>query len=155
GEDYQRIIAEIEKNIPPNEMPHCVITHDETTLDANDDKKTGWTPESEQKLHPKGREQHLSYPEIPNRYVTEILEVGANHDSYWNIQLLAKQLKYAIDILEIALPNTIFVFGFDNSSSHSAFTEDVLVASRMNVKYDEKQPRMRLGQLPDSTPQEM
>ncbi|CAG8788426.1 6148_t:CDS:1, partial [Racocetra fulgida] len=73
-------------------------------------------------------EQHLSYPEIPNRYVTEILEVGANHDGYWNIQLLAKQLKHAIDILEIALPNTIFVFGFDNSSSHGAFAEDALVA---------------------------
>ncbi|CAG8812468.1 33205_t:CDS:2, partial [Racocetra persica] len=79
----------VEKNIPPNEILHCVITHDETTLAANDDKKTGWAPESEQKLRPKrqgrcihiseflceplGRvhlttEQHLSYPEIPNRY---------------------------------------------------------------------------------------
>ncbi|CAG8850316.1 34471_t:CDS:2, partial [Racocetra persica] len=31
----------VEKNISPNEMPHCVITHDETTLAANDNKKTG------------------------------------------------------------------------------------------------------------------
>ncbi|CAG8847039.1 10357_t:CDS:1, partial [Racocetra persica] len=35
----------VEKNIPPNEMPHCVITHDETILAANDDKKTGWALE--------------------------------------------------------------------------------------------------------------
>ncbi|CAG8841365.1 25270_t:CDS:2, partial [Racocetra persica] len=97
----------------------------------------------EQKLCPKGREQHLSYSEIPNRYVTEILEVGANHDGYWNIQLLVKQLKHAIDILKIALPNTIFVFGFDKSSSHGAFAEDALVASRMNIKYGGKQLQMR------------
>ncbi|CAG8720505.1 10465_t:CDS:2, partial [Racocetra persica] len=49
-------------------------------------------------------EQHLAYSEIPNRYVTETLEVGINHDSYWNVQLLAKQLKQTIDVLEIALP---------------------------------------------------
>ncbi|CAG8742803.1 21815_t:CDS:1, partial [Racocetra persica] len=57
----------------------------------------------EQKLRPKGRgrcihvseflceplghvhltvEQHLAHSEIPNRYVTEILEVGVNHDGY-------------------------------------------------------------------------
>ncbi|CAG8792789.1 25861_t:CDS:2, partial [Racocetra persica] len=146
------------EKIFPNEMPHCVITHDETTLAANDNKKTGWAPESKQKLRPKGRgrcihiseflceplgrvhlttEQHLSYPEIPNRYVTEILEVGANHDDYWNIQLLAKQLKHVIDILKIAHP------------IQSLFLEDALVASRMNVKYGEKQLRMHPGRLPD------
>ncbi|CAG8848381.1 21149_t:CDS:2, partial [Racocetra persica] len=65
-------------------------------------------------------EQHSNYPEISNRYITEIFEVG---------------LEYMINILEIALLDTIFVFRFDNSSSHSAFAEDVLVASRINVKY--------------------
>ncbi|CAG8815234.1 20646_t:CDS:2, partial [Racocetra persica] len=35
----------VEKNIFPNEMPYCVITHNETTLAANDDKKTRWAPE--------------------------------------------------------------------------------------------------------------
>ncbi|CAG8798110.1 4409_t:CDS:2, partial [Dentiscutata erythropus] len=85
----------VKKNIPLNQKPHCVVTHDETTLAANDDKKTGWGPEGEQKLRPKGRgrcihvseflceplgrvyltvEQHLAHPEIPNRYVTETLE---------------------------------------------------------------------------------
>ncbi|CAG8666019.1 14043_t:CDS:2 [Cetraspora pellucida] len=60
-------------------------------------------------------EQHLVYSEIPNRYITETLEVGINHDG------------------------TIFVFAFDNSSSHGAFAEDALVASRMNVKYEDEE----------------
>ena len=35
----------VEKDISPEQKRHCVITHDETTLNANDDKKTGWGPE--------------------------------------------------------------------------------------------------------------
>ncbi|CAG8784726.1 24876_t:CDS:2, partial [Gigaspora margarita] len=30
------------KDIPPEEKQHCMITHDKTTLSANDDEKTGW-----------------------------------------------------------------------------------------------------------------
>ncbi|CAG8744957.1 25561_t:CDS:2, partial [Racocetra persica] len=166
----------VKKNIPLNQKPHCIITHDETTLATNDDKKTRWGPEGEQKLHPKRRgrciyiseflceplgcihltvEQHLAHSEISNRYVTETLEVGVNHDGYWNIQLLAEQLKRTIDVLEIVLPGTIFVFAFDNSSSHGAFVEDALVASKINVKYGGKQPRMHSGRLPDSISQEI
>ncbi|CAG8829129.1 4313_t:CDS:2, partial [Racocetra persica] len=133
----------VKKNNPLNQKPHCIITHDETTLAANDNKKTGWRP----------GEQHLAYSKIPNRYVTETLEVGVNHDGYWNAQLLAEQLKRTIDVLKIALLGTIFEFAFNNSSSHGAFAEDALVASRMNIKYGGKQPRMCPGQLPDGTSQ--
>ncbi|CAG8634544.1 6829_t:CDS:2, partial [Gigaspora rosea] len=100
-----------------------------TTISANDDEKTGRTqicPKekgrcihvSEFLCEPLGRvylteEQHASHPKIPKRYVTELLEI------------------------EIALPDTMIVFGFDNSSSHGAFAEDALVASQMNVGYGE------------------
>ncbi|CAG8792411.1 17355_t:CDS:2, partial [Gigaspora rosea] len=50
-----------------------------------------------------------------------------------NVQLLAKQLERAIDILEIALPDTMLVFGFDNS----------------------KQPKMRPSRFSDGIPQEI
>ncbi|CAG8731776.1 13084_t:CDS:2, partial [Dentiscutata heterogama] len=46
--------------------------------------------------------------------------------NFCNVQLLAKQLEWAIDILEIALLDTMLVFGFGNSSSHRAFAEDAL-----------------------------
>ncbi|CAG8837236.1 19463_t:CDS:2, partial [Racocetra persica] len=105
----------VKKNISLNQKPHCIIIHDETTLAANDDKKTGWEPGgrcihiSEFLYEPLGRvyltvKQHLAHSEISNRYVTETLEVGINHDGYWNVQLLAEQLKRTIDVLEIALP---------------------------------------------------
>ncbi|CAG8490595.1 3426_t:CDS:2, partial [Cetraspora pellucida] len=85
----------VKKNIPLNQKLHCIITHDETTLATNDDKKTGWGPGgrcihvSEFLCEPLGRvhltvEQHLAHSEIPNRYITETLEVGVNHDGYWN-----------------------------------------------------------------------
>ncbi|CAG8700070.1 23670_t:CDS:2, partial [Racocetra persica] len=107
----------VKKNISLNQKPHCIITHNETTLAANDNKKTGWGPGGEQKLHPKGQgryihvseflceplghvyltvEQHLAHSEIPNRYVTETLEVGVNHDENkekicCNMRKLARQ----------------------------------------------------------------
>ncbi|CAG8563463.1 21519_t:CDS:2, partial [Gigaspora margarita] len=94
-------------------------------LEYDDDDLTKLVEEE-----PKGRvhlnkEQHATQPEIPKWYITELLEIGANYE--------AKQLEQAIDILKIALPDTIFVFGFDNSSRHGAFTEDALIASKMNI----------------------
>ncbi|CAG8840027.1 46460_t:CDS:2, partial [Gigaspora margarita] len=88
-------------------------------------------------------EQHTVYPEIPKWYVTELLEI---------VQTI-KQLERAIDILEIALPDTIFVFEFDNSSSHGAFAKDVLIASKMS--YGGKQSKLRPGRFSDSTLQAM
>ncbi|CAG8744116.1 6676_t:CDS:2 [Dentiscutata erythropus] len=86
----------VEKEIPPKVKQHCVITHDETTLSANNDEKMRWGPEGEYKIHPKGQgrgihvskflceplgrvhlteKQHVAHPEIPNHYVTELLEI--------------------------------------------------------------------------------
>ncbi len=39
-------------------------------------------------------------------------------------------------------PNCIAVFAFDNSSNHAVFSKDALVASKMNLKPDGKQPIM-------------
>ncbi|CAG8737054.1 1890_t:CDS:2, partial [Gigaspora rosea] len=78
-----------------------------------------------------------------------------NFEGYWKVKMLAKQLEQAIDILEIALPNTIFVFGFNNSTNHGAFTKDALIARRMNVGYAGKQPKLCPGRFPDGMPQEM
>ncbi|CAG8604007.1 15658_t:CDS:2 [Cetraspora pellucida] len=97
----------------------------------------------------------LTHPEIPKCYVTELLEIGANYEGYWNVQLLAKQLEQAINILKIALPDMILVFGFDNSSSHGAFTKDVLIVNRMNVGYGSKQLKMCSGRFSDNMPQEI
>ncbi|CAJ0644875.1 13085_t:CDS:1, partial [Entrophospora sp. SA101] len=39
-------------------------------------------------------------------------------------------------------PDCIAVFAFDNSSNHAAFSNDALVAKRMNLKPGGKQPVM-------------
>ncbi|CAG8607685.1 9877_t:CDS:1, partial [Scutellospora calospora] len=88
------------------------------------------------------KEQLIAYSEISKYYVTELLEIGANYEGYWKVELLAKQFEWAIDILEIVLLNTIFVFGFDNSTNYRVFTENALIARRMNVGYSSKQPIM-------------
>ncbi|CAG8673090.1 12154_t:CDS:2, partial [Cetraspora pellucida] len=103
--DDQDLTKLVEKSILPEKKKHCVITHDETTLAANDDKKTGWGPKGEHKLRQKGQgrcihvseflceplgrvhlteEQHAAHPEISKCYVTELLEIGANYEDYWN-----------------------------------------------------------------------
>ncbi|CAG8792591.1 21599_t:CDS:1, partial [Racocetra persica] len=72
-----------------------------------------------------------------------------------NIQLLAKQLEWAIDILKIALPDTILVFGFDNSSSHEAFAKDALIINKINIGYSSEQPKMHPSRFSDNTFQEI
>ncbi|CAG8752999.1 7132_t:CDS:2, partial [Gigaspora rosea] len=57
-----------------------------------------------------------------------------NEKTEWGL----KQLERAINILEIALPDTIFVFGFDNSTNHRAFAEDALIVRRINIGYGEQ-----------------
>ncbi|CAG8580316.1 12798_t:CDS:2, partial [Racocetra fulgida] len=101
--DDEDLIKLVEKEIPPEEKRHCVITHDETTLSTNDDEKMGWGPKGKQKIRPKGQgrgihvseflceplgrvhlteEQHAAHPEIPKRYVMELLKIGVNYEGY-------------------------------------------------------------------------
>src|SRR5437763_14413755 len=57
---------------------------------------------------------------------------------------LIEQLEYkAIPIFETLFPNCIAVFAFDNSSNHSAFAPDALVAKRMNIGPGGNAPKMR------------
>ncbi len=57
---------------------------------------------------------------------------------------LIEQLKMkAIPIFETLFPNCIVLFAFDNSSNHTAYRSDALVASRMNLKPEGKQPKMK------------
>ncbi|CAG8848718.1 1526_t:CDS:2, partial [Gigaspora margarita] len=62
--DNKDLTMLIEKDIPLEEKRHCVITHDETTLSANDDEKSGWGPEGEQKIRPKGQGRGIHVSEF-------------------------------------------------------------------------------------------
>jgi hypothetical protein len=81
----------------------------------------------------------LSYldPETGEReYAIEIIKYGsmASDKGWWNSEhMLAQVINKVIPIFEMAYPDHIAVFVFDNSSSHACKAEDALIASRMNV----------------------
>ncbi|OAX30732.1 hypothetical protein K503DRAFT_818498 [Rhizopogon vinicolor AM-OR11-026] len=77
----------------------------------------------------------------------ESLEYGKNHDGYWNGEMFVKQLQEKIIPTFECLhgPEYQVLFLIDNSQGHSAYAEDVLAVSRMNVNPGGKQACMRNG----------
>lgn len=49
----------------------------------------------------------------------------------------------AIPIFEAIISNCITLFAFDNSLNHAAYRTNALMASRMNLKPRDKQPKMK------------
>ena len=49
----------------------------------------------------------------------------------------------AILIFKALFPNYIAVFAFDNSSNHSAYCSNALLANQMNLQPERKQNKMR------------
>jgi hypothetical protein len=153
--------VEIPKTPPPGKR-RILVTHDESTFNANDDNAYSWKKKGTQPLKKKGRGKglmvseflsascgRLSYldPETGEReYAMEIIKYGsaASDEGWWNSEcMLAQVINKVIPIFEKAYPDHIAVFAFDNSSGHACKAEDALVASRMNVNPGGKQPLMR------------
>ena len=49
-------------------------------------------------------------------------------------KLLNQIIEKAIPIFEVTHPGCIALFAFDNATSHAAFADDALVASKVNWK---------------------
>ncbi|CAG8658094.1 6668_t:CDS:1, partial [Paraglomus occultum] len=72
------------------------------------------------------------------------LKPGANEEGYWTAAHLIEQAKHkAIPTFEALFPNCVAEFVFDNSSNHTAFAPDALVAKRMNTGSGGNTPKMR------------
>lgn len=89
----------------------------------------------------------LSYYDFNRRqqvYATEVIKYGSGKgdDGWWNAENMVAQTRKAIQIFNLAFPNDIAVFAFDNSSGHACKAPDALVAKRMNLSPGGKQPRM-------------
>lgn len=134
------------------EKEHVWITHDESVFHTYDGPRTVWGLEGEHPLRKKGQGQgvHVSdfltetigplKDDLEEARVTMIL--GANRDGYWNNTKLIEQVEHAINIFERTHPDCIGVFAFDNATSHTAFAEDALVASKMNLNPGGSVPKM-------------
>ncbi|CAG8844281.1 5085_t:CDS:2, partial [Gigaspora margarita] len=63
-----------------------------------------------------------------------IMQLGTNHDGYWDRHKLLPQVKNGIEIFERTYPRYIGVWAFDNATSHKVMVPDALVAARINLK---------------------
>ena len=89
------------------------------------------------------QEDIIKYPTISEEARVYLIP-GKNQEGYWTVQHLLEQVEYkAIPIFKTLFPNCVAVFAFDNSSNHSAYHSDALLANRMNFRPDEKQNKMQ------------
>jgi hypothetical protein len=160
GENMERIPLILE----PNEKEIILITHDECIFYSNDGKRGVWTKSGELPLRKKGNgrsimvneflteecdrlklnsQQRQENPSIPEE-ARVYLQPGKDRDGYWTSENLVEQVKTkAIPIFEAIFPNCIALFAFDNSFNHAAYSSDALVTSRMNLKPEEKQLKIK------------
>lgn len=74
-----------------------------------------------------------------------LLKYGTDNEGYQDSNKFMQQVKEAVAIAEFKYPseNYNLLFLFDQSSGHTAYDDDALIASRMNVKPGGCQPKMR------------
>jgi hypothetical protein len=152
-----------------------LVTHDESTFNANDSTSYSWKKAGTEWLKPKskgkgimiseflcaahGRLHYLDdssgSPEVV--YATEVIKYGSgkSDDGWWNAEKMVEQTKKAISIFEKAFSGDIAVFAFDNSSGHACKAKDALVANRMNLNPDGKQAVLRNTEWGDGHKQSM
>lgn len=144
--------------LPEGQKPIVVVTHDESTFNANDGRRNIWMKKEEHPLRPKGRGKGIMvsdfltpYGRLASRgldcdrvFATEYLEYGK--DNYWTGDAMISQLvNKAIPLFEEVFPEFQACFMFDNSSNHGMFAPDSLVASKMNLNPGGRQPKIRDG----------
>lgn len=97
----------------------------------------------------------MSFPDLPAK-ARVIFKFGAQGQGYWNNELFITQVQNAINIAEFKYPKTqnTLVFLFDQSSGHCAYSDDALIAHKMNISDGGKQPFMR-DTIWDGKPQKM
>jgi hypothetical protein len=110
GEDLD---VRIDPDLSFEESLHIFVTHDESLFHTNDGQKSGWCPEEEQPLHKKGQGRAIHVSEflcetfgrlklteeqcaaVDDEFPIEarvIIHPGINHDGFWNIEQLVKQV---------------------------------------------------------------
>ncbi|KAF8231337.1 hypothetical protein L208DRAFT_1277353 [Tricholoma matsutake] len=124
-----------------------LLAQDEMTAQANDIMPKTWVFEDQHRLRKKGVGHGLHKSDILCSTVgwleeaTQTLEYGKNYEGYWTGELFVKQLKDKI------IPTFKCMHGaghqalimVNNSQGHSAYSEDALLVSRMNVNPGGKQ----------------
>ena len=137
-----------------------LIFHDEVVYHSNDDQKWMWSEKGKQPIRPKSQgralmvsdfiEEHNGYLRLSDeefdgakeshpelwKEARRVLKLGAEHEGYWDSEKFLTQVDHSITIAEIKYPKEShsLVFLFDQSSGHTAFSNDALNVNRMNVR---------------------
>ena len=142
GDNQEEVLEPV---LNDGEKKIVFVTHDESTFYANDGKSDFWLTSDENYIRKKGPGSSIMISEFQcpchgtmksgawtsRRY----FKAGGDREGWWTYKHMVEQLKDdAIELFELIHPNCVGVFLFDNSSNHSAFAEDALVASRMTLK---------------------
>ncbi|RIA97431.1 hypothetical protein C1645_686799, partial [Glomus cerebriforme] len=101
----------------PNEKEIILVMHNEYIFYSNNRKWDIWVKSRELPLYKKGN----GYSIIVSEFLME--ECG--------------------QLTVIDFPNCITLFAFDNSLNYGTYRSDMLMASRMNLKPEGKQPKMK------------
>ncbi|RPA74773.1 hypothetical protein BJ508DRAFT_195691, partial [Ascobolus immersus RN42] len=153
--------------VPEGCKPIVLLTHDESTFNANDGIRSAWLLKGHQVLRPKARGKGIMASDINTqigrlvvppsitdaqmaaagvyrRDAVELLEYGK--DNWWDSE---KMCKHILDVVEpmarLVYPDCELVFLFDNATNHSCFAPDGLRVEDMNLNPGGKQPCMRPG----------
>ena len=166
-----------------------LIYHHETTFHNNEGRKAGWHVKGEWPLLPKDQGKSLMVSDFIDEFggfltlteeelkrrdeedptvpllAREVTEVGAQHDGCYDSDKFCLQVAKATRIAAFKYPPERYdvYFVFDQAKTHTPYTADALIASRMNVKPGGEQPVMRVSPfvvngapqrmvLPDGTP---
>ena len=157
------------------EKPLVLVTHDESTFNANDGKRKIWKEKGKSPLRPKGRGKGIMVSEFLTpvgrlRIPDTVSDAELLHDSNWPLDTNQKPRRYCTELLEYgkdnywdgdkmtdqtinlairifpyAYPGCQALFAFDNASNHACFAENALLARKMNLGVGGKQPQMRDG----------
>ena len=145
---------------PSDRRKLVLIFHDETVYHSNDDQKWMWAEKGKQPIRPKGQgrgimvsdfiEEHGGYLRLSDeeyesakdshpglwKEARQLLKLGAEYEGYWDSEKFLNQVEHSIKIAEIKYPREShsLVFLFDQSSGHTAFSDDALNVNRMNVR---------------------
>lgn len=97
----------------------------------------------------------MAHPNLPIE-ARIVFKFGAQSDGYWNSDHFISQVENVIKIAECKYPasDNDLVFLFDQSSGHCAYTDNALIAHKMNVSDGGKQPFLR-DTMWDSKPHKM
>ena len=152
-------------NLKEGEKPLVLITHDESTLYANDGKKFMWTESKKKVLLPKSNGTSI----MISGFVCEchgfmkgiidgtelksykLFEAGVAREGWFTNDDLVQQLKDVLPLVKALHPDDDLLFGFDNSMTHHKRAPDGLQVTNLPLKDDGKNATMmRNGYFPDS-----